>query len=260
MMLDPNGTQIAFLWDPARGLRTLGTLRGTCGGARGLNNRGQVIGWWGDETHLQRPFVWDETTGMRDLGTPDGDEGEAIAINDNGQIVGVLSRQAGGRPTLWTSTGPVPDEGPLRSLWNLLDINNHGDILGLRFASDPEASLVLWRQGDAVKKLFSLDRSVTINVPLLNDANRVMYEQYRQSWLERILRQRRPPPRPGEYYLWDPQRGRIPLNAYVPTKKGERLDLFDLNNDGCIVGRVMGPGEASSRAVLLEPIPERWPK
>ena len=64
---DPNGQDIAFLWDRARGRRLLGTLGGHGSTLLGLNNRGQVVGWSWTAGDLLHAFVWDQSTGMRDL-------------------------------------------------------------------------------------------------------------------------------------------------------------------------------------------------
>ncbi len=60
-------------------------------------------------------------------------------------------------------------------------------------------------------------------------------------------------------FLWDPNRRLVPLGACVPRGTGMRLVVRDLNNRGCIVGFLFDAAAGNRhRAVLLEPIPERW--
>jgi probable HAF family extracellular repeat protein len=77
-----------FLWENGKML-DLGTLGGTFGLSRGLNNSGQVVGnsnLAGDQKC--HPFVWDKTGGMQDLGTLGGDSGSVFFNNDAGEVVG----------------------------------------------------------------------------------------------------------------------------------------------------------------------------
>ncbi|OHB66906.1 MAG: hypothetical protein A2Y77_11935 [Planctomycetes bacterium RBG_13_62_9] len=254
--LDSKGNKVAFFWDRARGTRTLGTLGGTESMAQGLNNHGQVVGWSRTATGLTHAFVWDEATGMRDLGTPEGDDGEARAINDSGQIVGV-SDEAPGHPAMWTPTGPAIPVSPRRILFGFSDINSHGYTAGSQRFEKEGDFMVLWRQNSSPKKLFPIEHNIA-SWPLVNDANQLLFAEVHYHWMQRLLR------RLGsfttEYYLWDPNLGRILLNSRALGLEGDMLELFDLNNRGCLVGRVWGPRSPDVRAVLLEPIPERWSK
>ncbi len=252
---DPNGNEIAFIWDPTRGLRTLGTLGGADSVALGLNNRGQVVGWSRLPGRLRHAFVWDETAGMRDLGPARGD-GEARAINDSGLIVA----DGPDGPTLWTSAGPTPLAELLQGPVGFSDINNRGYMAGRQSFPLGRRGMVLWRLGDLPQVLFPIDYEIE-RWRAINDANQVLFTEWHHRPLESLTAARLLPS-PIENYLWDPNLGRIALDPQVPTKRGETLDLFDLNNSGYMVGRVMGrdwKGRITHvRPVLLEPIPERW--
>jgi hypothetical protein len=65
--------------------------------------------------------------------------------------------------------------------------------------------------------------------------------------------------RPGrrQRILWDPGRGRIVLNDQIPRSMRKHFTVRDFNNSGVILGLVIKV-EKSTRAVLLEPIPEKW--
>ena len=59
-------------------------------------------------------------------------------------------------------------------------------------------------------------------------------------------------------FLWDPNRGPVPLDRYVSVGRTDELWLTDLNNHGCLVGAVQSTKQSRSEGVLFEPIPERW--
>ncbi len=122
--------------------------------------------------------------------------------------------------------------------------------------------MVLWRSGGLPKVLFPLDCEIQHCGPI-NDANQVLFTEWHHHVLDSVARGRLLPWL-VENYLWDPNLGRIALDPQVRTKRGESVELFGLNNSGCIVGRVMGHDWTGRityiRPILLEPIPERWGK
>ncbi len=253
-----NGREVAFLWDCAQGLRLLGTLGGAESVARGLNNRGQVVGWSRTAAGLKHAFVWDRTTGMQDLGPAEGDGGEARAINDSGQIIGVLDGRAS-CPALWTPAGSAWTAEPLESLLGSSDINNHGYTAGRQRFPLAGEFMVRWRSGDPTI-LFPMDYPIAV-WPVINDVNQILFAESHRRLLEPITAGRLVPSS-TEYWIWDPNRGRVPLNPQALARRGETFEAFDLNDKGCIVGRVVGYDWSGRityvRPVLLEPIPERW--
>ena len=89
---------------------------------------------------------------------------------------------------------------------------------------------------------------------LVNDANQVVYtEEHRSRW-EQYSTRLFPPRHYG--YLWDPERGRIALNRYLPSQS-VRFEVRDLNNKGGILGIAHLKGGRVRLPVLLEPILER---
>jgi probable HAF family extracellular repeat protein len=254
---DPNGNLLVFLWDYAQGSRTLGTLGGKESTVCGLNNHGQVVGWSRTAGGLKHAFVWEETSGMRDLGTLGGGESEALAINDRGQILGVSDTAEGERDqlTLWASTGSATVARQVQHLSGRLDLNHRGYVVGLRPSPEGADSVALWREDTGVAELFRIRHEIN-HGPFINDANQILFADSRGTPPGRIGRNLLPPML--EYYLWDPKQGRIGLNRDAHVRRWETLMLFDLNNNGCMVGQVRGPGMSYVRPVLLEPIPERW--
>lgn len=254
---DPNGNDLAFLWDRTAGMRTLGTLGGGESMAMGLNNHGQVVGWSRTPGGSGHAFVWDETTGMRDLGTVGGSESEAHAINDSGQIVGAFENATdqGRCPVLWTSADTTVELSLAQSYSGWLDINNQGYVPGRQSFLDEGNSMVLCRAEGDSQRLFHLGHQI-LGEPVINDANQILFSELHWHWLWPLSTKFSSPW--TQCYLWDPTLGKVRLDRYVPSAKGETLLLHDLNDSGHIVGVLAsGPRLAHHRAVLLEPIPER---
>ncbi|MHC4743525.1 MAG: DUF3466 family protein [Planctomycetota bacterium] len=67
----------AFLWNPAKGRRTIPALEGKQSRAYDINDKGQVVGqfWVGSFMYNGKKlsaFIWDRETGLIELGSPDG--------------------------------------------------------------------------------------------------------------------------------------------------------------------------------------------
>lgn len=250
---DGGGNPLAFLWDRVQGMRTLGTLGGRESVTMGLNNRGQVVGRARTATGLSHAFVWDETTGLRDLGTLGGAKSEALSINDAGLVFGRADNATQECcPFVWDSgRGLIAAQPPASSEARWFGMNNHGYVLG-----EDQGQMFLWRHDVGVRRLFPGGGSYIL--PVVSDVNQVLFGESFHArvprWTERLLRPKL------RCYLWDSVRGRIALDEGVPRRLGEDLYVWDLNDKGCIVGALVNERASRARAILLEPIPERWRK
>src|SRR5687767_6025233 len=73
----------------------LGALLGTNSYAHGINNAGQVVGYW-NSTNGARAFLYSAGT-ITDLGTLGGTNNYALSINASGQVVGFADSTNGTR-------------------------------------------------------------------------------------------------------------------------------------------------------------------
>ena len=258
MAVEPNRHE-GFLWEPGQGRTMLGTLGGKWSAAYGINNRGQIIGL----THSASPshaFIWEKATGMRRLSGPDATPCIPVSINDAGQVLVTLVERPPSpmRYVLIDPNGPVFLDTGARNI-QLLSINNRSCMVGVEEPGGPRAHLVLRDERKTLRRLVPISTDWMTRV---NDRNQIAYTNVRRKPLtaleDRYIRPRWPIDIEERVsYLWDPIRGRVPLNRYVRGVK--HLIVEDLNNNGCIVGTA-DMKDGSTRLVLLEPIPERWGK
>jgi probable HAF family extracellular repeat protein len=259
-MIDPSGNLHTCLRDPNGTIQLLGIP----GEATALNNRGQVVGsFWTrvDDTPREErhAFLWDRVTGLRDLGALGKTHSEALAVNDAGQVFGFCQSNSypeePREPCYWNPADPTAAAGIRLPNRTYTGLTNHGYIVGKEYFRDSAPYIVLWRDYTGLKKLFPHDSADDVfRLQLfVNDANQVVCVGEHHSPWERYSR--RLFPVRATHFLWDPQRGKIPLDRYV-TGLGS-FEVRDLNNNGCILG-VVHAEDGSSAAVLLEPIPERW--
>ncbi len=119
------GQSHAFLWDPATGIRDLGTL-GADAWAYAVNDSGTAVGVYAptDGRFYYHGFIWTETTGMMDIGVPGGGDSDTaevfcFAINNAGNVVG-RARQVDGRQVafFWS---------PIDGFTTLGDISTNAD-------------------------------------------------------------------------------------------------------------------------------------
>lgn len=147
--LQGTGTR-AFVWTPAGGPQSLGTLPGgDYSGASAVNISGQVVGSSNTGSAI-RAFLWTLQGGMEDLGSLPGDNSsKAYAINNAGQVAGSSGGPGGIRAFLWTRNGGMQelDTLPGYPLSVAVDISERGDLAGYVSRSDGLNRAVRWSPG-----------------------------------------------------------------------------------------------------------------
>jgi probable HAF family extracellular repeat protein len=130
----------AIIWTQSGGLVNLG-ITANCGATGfGINDSGEVVGWFNNSTGCgfnAHGFSWTHSGGPKDLGVLAGGQFSfAYGINSAGQIVGTgQSSNSSIVALLWTSDGTVHDLNTLissktpRTLVAANAINNAGQIV-----------------------------------------------------------------------------------------------------------------------------------
>jgi probable HAF family extracellular repeat protein len=122
------------------------------GEARGINDRGDVVGEGRLTPFAFHPFLW-RNGRVTDLGVLERGEreyGRATDINDRGQVVGfsVVNQdpeQSGGHAFLWQN-GTLTDLDPYGVDSAATAINNRGQIIGTRYTTEGRRAF-LWQNG-----------------------------------------------------------------------------------------------------------------
>jgi len=260
MRTDPNNDE-AFLWEPGKGRTMLGTLGGKKSLALAMNNHGQIVGVSLDANDFLHAFLWDKDTGMKKLPIPDGIRCIPYSINDAGQILVMAIKQPLVLPGPWFLLDPNGSKpvAPLPPDTWLQSMNASSCMVAIEGHRSSKPYLFLRNEQGELKRLFPFCGEFEA-ATRLNNKNQIactllandLWESLRIRFIRRHL-----PSYEGESYLWDPVRGRVPLDRYLKGVEG--FHVRDLNNNGCIVG--FGTTEDGTPcSVLLEPIPERWGK
>jgi probable HAF family extracellular repeat protein len=129
-----------IIWTESGGLVNLG-INASCGAtALGLNDSGEVIGWFNNSSgcsFTSHGFSWTHSGGLKDLGVLSGGQYSfAYGINSTGQIVGTGDSSTSTIVALlWTADGTIHDLNTLiapgvpRTLVAANAINNAGQIV-----------------------------------------------------------------------------------------------------------------------------------
>ncbi len=109
----------------------LGSLSNNSSYPSGINETGQVVGYYYTDTMLKRAFLYSGGK-MTDLGTLGGSEAYARAINGVGQVVGQAKNVQGNwRAFSWTVADGMRDLGTLGGTSSVAyGINKNGQVVG----------------------------------------------------------------------------------------------------------------------------------
>jgi probable HAF family extracellular repeat protein len=204
-------------------------------------------------------FLWDRAQGMSDLGTLGGKESQSRAINDAGQVFGLADTPTRTFcPFLCDPHGGMIPLLPQTEDAYFSGINNGSRVVGWHRPLGGRYQIVLWSKEAGLQKVLELDGDNLQETPILNDAGQIVFGEHVNDPLDTV-RGRIFAPR-WTYYVWDPNHGKVPLDPCLRPRLREAFWPLDINNKGCIVGGFLSQDGRHGRAVLLEPIPERWRK
>jgi len=207
---------------------------GSSSTAGGINDSGQVAGYWEDSTGADHPFLYSNGT-MTSLPEPgyataQGATGcTAGDINNNGQILGGCKDASGTHHTVLWQNGTVTTVNTLGSLQDIFAfaINNNGQIIG-QGTTSTGATVYFLDSNGTVTNLGSFDPLFGIN------DNGVMIGCNGS----------------GSCTLIDSGGTVQDLNNLIPANSGYDLEIAFAINDN---GQVVATANSSEAAVLLTP-------
>lgn len=146
--------------------------------ARGLNERGQVVGWGNDggpyDFQDDTAFAWSARSGLQVLPDLAGAAmSVAVALNDRGQAVGLYS-EPGGPPRAFVWEAGVMEELTDGEGYTVaLSINNRGMVVGSAGVGHAGGDAALWSAGGRVQLADLLPAGsgwVLLEADCINDA------------------------------------------------------------------------------------------
>lgn len=228
---------------PSYTITDLGTLGGTRSDARGLNNRGDVVGSSyvaGDRSI--NPYLYSNGA-MRDLGSLFGPGlGVGQAVNNAGQVVGYSSPASNLVPRAFLySGGAMRDLGTLGGEnSNAFDINEAGQVVGYsQLASGAERGFLY--SGGVMTSLGTLPGGDHSDARGINNAGQVVGTA--------VTSPRGTPFDQGTRSAFIYTDG---LMGDLGSLGGRLSDAFAINDAGQAIGASDLPGEAGTRAVLYD--------
>lgn len=211
-----------FLWTKKDGISNLGSLGGDCGIARGINDKGHVVG---DSSLVKNSysyfaFLWSKEKGMVSLGGPGSKGSSALSINNSDHVVGWSYVDGTYHAFLWTKQEGMVDLGTLESLppfpppytSTAFDINNRGQVVGRG-----TIGAFFWTSKGGMKALITPDGWTNSSADAINDAGQVVVNSFA-----------------GNAFLWTEQGGMVDLG----TMGNYHIRVSDINNRGDFVGRL----------------------
>ena len=145
-----------YLWSPASGLATVGTVPGPYIFPTWLNDNGEVVGFYRvANTNLNHAFIASLQSGVTDIGTFGGPEAEARGINNSGSVAGWAHPAASNarRPFVWAfATGMVDPDGS-SFYGEASGINGAGTAVGASWISGGYTRAKIWPAAGGVVDL-----------------------------------------------------------------------------------------------------------
>jgi len=238
----------AFLWQ--RGVMTDLGLPGESSSARGINDRGEIIGFAGGKNLRGGAILWKDGARqpLGDLG-PSGSGSNAMAINDKGEIAGVSSGFAarlGGvvRAVIWLR-GAIQDIGTLGGPHSTARaINDSAEVVGWADLPDQSTVAFLWKDG-LLQDLGTLPGAVSkpgirSQALSINHQGLVVGSALNSKGEIRAV-------------IWE-NGGAVDLNTLIPSNSGVVLTRATaINNKGQIVAQEQLRADGPVRSFLLTP-------
>jgi probable HAF family extracellular repeat protein len=130
----------------------LGTLGDRICVALGVNNFGEVAGYYLDSSQLSHAFFWTKSAGMQEIKTIGFQGGLtfAAAINASGEVAGYYTGFDNlQHPFLWRQDTGMHDLGSLGGdgEGNALGIGDSGQVVGTSYTATRQEDAFLWKEG-----------------------------------------------------------------------------------------------------------------
>lgn len=220
----------AFIWEPAGGFTSLGSLGGNLSIAEDINERGEIVGRSWDRNGEERVFLWRPGQGMMDLGTLGGlmSINSAYGINDAGQVVGMSD----GRAFIWDQANGMRELGIGGSWSAAYDINAAGVVVGEFTGTDGVTRGFRWTSSGGMEDLGAIDGGFYSSAQKISANGHILFAVDGAA--------------PSRTF-WVLNGGE--LHRLGPLVAGGWIEAYDLNDCGHAVGHGLAAGD-ERRAVM----------
>jgi uncharacterized membrane protein len=229
----------AALWNTFGEVEDLGTLGGDVSVARGINDRGDVVGFARVISGARgAPFLWTEEDGMREIGGCTGPSGIAAGINNKREVAGVCDEQTGTKAFFWSeATGRVDFPLPQYSVTSAIAINDRGEVTGNATKTGPTYNVTTFKWNPRTQRVV-FQRGLGDYFDVADDINRFGWVAGAAVYAGEIRRAT----------VWLTPRRPILIDPSLGTSSS----AYGLNDLGGVVGTI-DLGNRDFRAVLWEP-------
>jgi len=213
---------IAIVWSAATGMEKIKASPEFGSAGNGINDNGDVVGVYNDQTESSHGFYWTQLGGLQDLASLGCVGCLPNAINNSGEVTGTIPQPDGSSHAfVWAPTSAVQDLGTLGGPNSAPHaINNAGQVVGVSDTAGGVQHAFSWSAASGMQDLGTLPGESYSGANAIDDAGRVVGS----SWGSKTTK--------GHPFSWTQAGGMTQLG---PLKPANISSADGVNSAGLII-------------------------